>query len=62
MKLKPHNEVIYLGKNKYDWYEILLIDNENNRKIKLQFPSFIEASAVMNKLVECMSFCIEVVK
>ena len=60
--MKPHNEVVYIGENKYDWYEILLIDNENNKKVKLQFPSQIEALMVMHKLEECMSFCIEVVK
>ena len=60
--MEPHNEVVYLGKNKYDWHEIILIDNEQNRKMKLQFSSQIEALMVMHKLEECMSVCIEVVK
>ena len=60
--MKPHNEVKYLGKNKYDWHEILLIDNENNRRIKLQFADLLDTIAVMHKLEDCFSWCIEVIK
>lgn len=57
-----HDNVEYLGKNNDDRFEILLIDNEHGRKVKLQFLSDIDARIVMRHLQECSPFCIEIMK